>query len=112
MGFFKEENELASDKYFYNSNGDTIPTSYVEDAKQDYKGKTLDGDAVYHTVFYDAERRKHISYDTVVVNGIHHYIMGSGHERAHDAKEISKWDIGKRINWEDALGRRTNSLIK
>jgi hypothetical protein len=50
-----------ADKYFYILRGDELPVSYVEDAQQSYKGTTMDNDAVYHTVFYDARRRKHIS---------------------------------------------------
>jgi hypothetical protein len=99
-------------KYFYNSNGDAIPTSYVEDANQEYKGTTLDGDAIYHTVYFDAQRKKHISYDTVVVNGEHRYIMGSGHERDHNTSDISKWDLGNRVTWQEALSRHTRDLIR
>lgn len=99
-------------EYFYNSQGDAISTSYVEDAQQDYKGRTLDGDAIYHTVFYDASRRKHISYDTVVVQDTHHYIIGSGHERNHDSTEIIRWDVGNRVNWQDALQKHTSDLIR
>lgn len=101
-----------ADKYFYNSNGDPIPISYVDDAKQEYKGTTLDGDSVYHTVYFDVRRRKHISYDTVVVNGEHNYILGSGHERNHDSSDISQWDWGNRVTWQEALGRHTRDLIR
>lgn len=102
----------VADKYFYNAKGDAIPTSYIEDASQECKGTTLDDDPIYHTVYFDANRRKHISYDTVVVNGTHHYILGSGHERNHDSSEITPWDSGNSVTWREALGRHTRDLIK
>ncbi len=98
--------------YFYNANGDPIPTSYVEDDKQEYKGTNLDNDQIYHTVYYDNSRRKHISYDTILVNGTHHYIPGSGHERNHDSQEKIPWDTGNRVNWQDALKKRTRDTIR
>jgi hypothetical protein len=84
----------------------------VEDGKQEYKGTTLDGDPIYHVTYYDVKRKKHISYDTVEVDGSHHYIMGSGHERDHNSSSISKWDMGNRKTWQEALGSRTNDLIR
>lgn len=99
-------------KYFYNSRGDAISTSYVEDAKQERMGETLDGDPIYHTNYYDTQRRKHISYDTVVVRGEHHYIMGSGHETDHSSRQKSRWDSGYEVTWREARGRRTNTLIR
>ena len=101
-----------ADKYFYNSNGDAVPTSQVDDALQEYKGTTMDGDAIYHAVYVDTKRQLHISYDTVVVNGTHHYIMGSGHERKVGSDAICRWDSGNRVTWQEALKRHTSGLIK
>lgn len=103
---------MATEKYFYNSRGDAVPQSYVENPVRTKKGTTLDGDPVYHTTYFDAQRKKHISYDTVFVNGEHHYIMGSGHERDHDSKKSSRWDSGNTVTWQDALRRRTSNLIR
>jgi hypothetical protein len=102
----------VAEKYFYNSRGDAISTSYVENANQEYKGKNLDGDSIYHTNYFDKQRRKHISYDTIVVRGEHHYIMGSGHEQNHGSDRIDRWDSGNKVTWQDAIGRRTNTLIR
>jgi len=98
-------------KYFYNGNGDALPASYVEDVQQEYKGTTMDGDAVYHVTFFDARRRKHISYDTVVYRGEHEYITGSGHERDHGRDSISRWDSGNRVTWQEALRSHTRDLL-
>ena len=100
-------------EYFYNANGDAIPTSYVEDGVYEYKGTTLDGDSVYHISYHDKQRQKHISYDTVEVRGRHYYIHGSGHERNDASGQISRWDpqYTNRVTWYEALGRRTDGLI-
>ena len=97
------------DKVFYNAKGDAIPVSYVEDVGQVYKGTTLDGDPVYHTTYFREGR--HISYDTVVIRGEHHYIIGSGHETSHQYADKSQWNMGNIVNWQDALRMHTRDLI-
>ena len=97
------------DKVFYNSKGDAIPVSYVEDALQEYKGTTRDGDPIYHTVY--TRNGRHISYDTVVVRGHHEYIMGSGHETDHRTGQVAKWDLGNRVTWQEALHMYTSDLV-
>ena len=98
-----------AEKVFYNSRGDAISTSYVEDVQQLYKGTTMDGDKIYHTTY--VKDGKHISYDTVVVRGEHQYIMGSGHETGHRSGEINKWDPGNRVTWQEALRMHTRDLL-
>ena len=71
----------------------------------------MDGDAVYHVTFFDARRRKHISYDTVVFRGEHGYITGSGHETDDRTREITRWDPGNRVTWYEALGMHTRNLL-
>ena len=97
------------DKVFYNAKGDAIPVSYVEDVGQEYKGTTLDGDPVYHTTY--VREGRHISYDTVVIRGEHHYILGSGHETSHQYGDISKWNVGGRVTWQEALRMHTHKLV-
>lgn len=98
------------DKVFYNSKGDAVSVSYVEDVQQLHKGNTKDGNPIYHTTYF--KDGKHISYDTVVVRGEHCYIRGSGHETNHYGGEITRWDLGNRVTWQEAVDRMyTRDLI-
>ncbi len=100
-----------ADRLFSNGNGDTVSQSYVEDAKQDRMGETMDGYAIYHTVYHDSRRHKHISYDTVVVRGEHQYIKGSGHETDDYTGNIARWDMGVQVTWREAQRKYMQDLV-
>jgi hypothetical protein len=102
----------VADRYFYNARGDVIPSTCVLGAIQHYKGTNLDGNCIYHTVYFDIEHQKHITYDTVKVRGIHRYILGSGRERAYNSGDIVRWDSCECVTWQDALRKYTRDLIQ
>lgn len=83
----------------------------VRDVQQRQMGATMDGDTLYHTVYFNPDTNRHISYDTVVYHGEHCYILGSGHERPNGPGEIIKWDPGNEVTWKEAQSRHTRDLI-
>jgi hypothetical protein len=102
----------VADQYFYNAGGDLVSRVDILGAIQHYKGTTLDGCCIYHTVYFDAKRQKHISYDTVKIGGAHHYILGSGYERNRNSSDVVAWDLCDRVTWLDALKKSTCDLIQ
>ncbi len=95
----------------YYGSGRKTDLRNAQNVEQKRMGTTLDGDDVYHTVYYNADINRHISYDTVVFKGAHCYIVGSGHERPNGPGDVIRWDPGNEVTWKDALQRRTSSLI-
>lgn len=96
---------------FYKPNG-KLDARKFDRVESNYKGTTLDGDAIHHWTYYDPNRQTHISYDTVVVRGEHFYIQGSGHEVDGQTGKISQWQSwSNQVTWKEALGRRTQTLI-
>lgn len=98
-------------KYFCNGKGDIFLASNVENFRQEYKGNTVDGDAVYQVTFFDKYNCKYISYNTVVYQGQHEYIVGSGQESSRNCYIISRWNFGNFITWQKALRSRTRDLL-
>lgn len=99
-------------KVFYDSNKKVDIQTTMSNVNGDYKGTTMDGYSIYHWTYYDTRRECHISYDTVVVNGEHEYIMGSGHETKHGSSSISKWDFGNSQTWQDARTKYLKDLLQ
>ena len=90
-----------SNEVFYGSNKKIRINSTIEDAEGEYKTTTRDGYKVYHWTYYDNQRRQHISYDTVLIDGEHEYIYGSGHQTDARTGHISQWDWGNQQTWKE-----------
>ena len=101
-----------ANRVFYESNKKIDVQRTMDNVQSEYKGTTRDNYKIYHWTYYDTQRGKHISYDTVEIKGEHEYIMGSGHEVDHSTHSTSRWDYGNEVTWRQAIERNLRDLVK
>jgi hypothetical protein len=96
---------------YYTKDWKSIPIIYILNGREEYKGSTADGRALFQTEFFDRYCQKHVSYCTVMVDGCHHYVRGSGRERDEFSNTYECWDTGPYLTWQEALNRRSVDLV-